>query len=118
MSPLPLLIARELNDPYHQQNIQALNTFFTTNTPLLDFKFFELSFTTNSSHFLLPHRLGYAPKDIVQLSIKGTGSVVFNYAIFDKNNVDMTISGTSTTDPLIIRFLVGTYTVNPVASGG
>jgi hypothetical protein len=74
-----------------------------------DFEHFEISSSYNVTNRKFPHGLGFRPKDLIQTSLVGTGAIVWNYVKFDQTNIDFTTSGTSTTDPLIVRFFVGRY---------
>lgn len=71
------------------------------------FKFFQLTFKSNVTAQAVPHNLGFLPSDIIQTSLVGTGTLSFNYKNFTDKNLIITTTGTSTSDPLIVRFLAG-----------
>lgn len=91
-----------------QDNMQRLQNFFNSD-PLVNgqFKFFQSSFTQDLTDFKIPHGLNFIPKDVIQTSKVGTGTIVFNYALFDRTNISVTTSGTLATDALVVRYLVG-----------
>jgi hypothetical protein len=69
-----------------------------------DWKQIELTFLASVTNFKYPHTLGFAPKDIIQTSLTGAGAITWNYANFDRTNLDI-----STTGPCVVRALVGTF---------
>ncbi len=105
----PLLL-REIEDPYVQENFIRLKEAFVEN-PLLrgQWRFMELTFKGNLTAEAIPHRLGFIPTDVLQTALKGTGTLTWLYATFDEENVYVTTSGTSATDPLIVRAFIGRF---------
>lgn len=72
-------------------------------------KFFEISFTKTGT-YLVAHGLGLKPRDVIQTSVKGTGTVVWNFDSFDLENLSLTIGGTvSTSVPCVVRAFIGAY---------
>ncbi len=69
-----------------------------------EFKFFEIVFTGAQTNLKYPHKLGFTPKDILQLSITGTGVVTWNYSSFDSSTLDLTSTGAC-----IVRAYVGRH---------
>lgn len=102
--PLPTINTQDIVDKIAQRNWLNLKAFLRLNTQLLEFKFYEVTFTGAVSASKYPHNLGITPKDIIQTSITGTGAVTFNYASFDATNFVIT-----TTGPCVVRFFAGTY---------
>lgn len=124
----PYLLLTEINDLRIRQNFQNLSDYFTANNQLLGFKFFELSFTKAQTNFTMAHGFAYIPLDVLVTQITGGGIVTFNYGLFDKTNVNITVTGACR-----LRFFVGLYfnqvsalnsnktdswTVNPSATSG
>lgn len=99
------LLVKEIRDIYVRQNFESINKF------LLDlgigsakFQFIEITFTEAKTHFRLPHRRGFVPKDVIQTSLKGTGVVTWHYELFDREFLDLSASG-----PCVVRAFVGSY---------
>lgn len=74
-----------------------------------DFQFFELTFSRDDTNLKITHNLGFVPMDFIQTSLKGTGTIVYNYSKMDSTNFDLTIASTSLADPLVVRFFAGRY---------
>lgn len=68
------------------------------------FKFFEIELTIAVTNFKYRHGLGFIPKDVIQTSLIGAGSIVWNYSRFTKENLDI-----STTGPCVVRVFIGAY---------
>lgn len=71
--------------------------------------FMELTFSKDQTNYKQVHGLAFQPLDIIQVSKTGTGTIVYNYAMFDSTYLDLTVSGTSATDPLVVRFYLGRF---------
>lgn len=69
-----------------------------------DFKFFEIVVTGTVTNKKIPHSLGFLPKDVIQTSKTGAGSLTWNYDQFDATNLDIT-----TTGACVVRAFVGRY---------
>lgn len=67
-----------------------------------NWRFIELTFTAAVTGFLYKHNMPFTPKDIIQTSKTGAGSVTFNYASFDETNINIT-----TTGACVVRFFLG-----------
>lgn len=52
----------------------------------------------------LPHGLNFQPKDIIETSRTGAGSLTWNYALFDREEIDITTTGAVT-----VRAFIGVY---------
>jgi hypothetical protein len=100
----PTLFVSEITDVYERQNFQVLQNYFFNNNQMVGFKFFSLSFPNAIANYKLAHNLGFIPKDIIVSSTIGAGSVQFNNGLFDKNNMDISVTGACR-----IRFFAGTY---------
>lgn len=68
------------------------------------FTFIEYEFASALVNTMVPHPLGFVPKDVVLTSKTGTGNITFNYESFTKTALSVT-----TTGPCNVRFLVGLY---------
>jgi hypothetical protein len=101
---VPTLSVKEIQDVYLRQNFQALVNYFTSQNQLLNFNFFDLSFSGVVQNQKQAHGLNVIPKDILVAQITGAGNVTFNVGLFDSNNLDI-----STTGACRVRFFVGSY---------
>lgn len=69
-----------------------------------EFEHFTLDFEEAISDHTFTHNLGFAPRDVIQTFLTGTGSVVWNYAGFTKTQVSITVTG-----PCTVRAFIGAY---------
>lgn len=106
----PMLLVKEISDPYVRKNFENLSSYFKQNNQLLSFNFLEVTFE-GAGQKLVSHGLGYIPKDILRCRIIGTGSVSFDYASFDSKNISI-----SSTGPVSLRFFVGTFFNDPAGN--
>jgi hypothetical protein len=67
-------------------------------------KHLEIAVSGAVTNYRWPHSLGFLPKDVVQTSVTGAGSVTWNYASFDATYVNLTTTGACT-----VRALVGSF---------
>lgn len=87
------------------QNFNKLKSIIEKNNlRYFDCQFYEIDITAAVSNYKYPHNLGFSPKDIIQTSLTGSGSITFNYTSFDKTYLDIT-----TTDACKVRFYAGTH---------
>jgi hypothetical protein len=101
MIVLPL---REIADSYVRKSFEQILSFIYGQAFLKgQFQHFEVTFSTAATK-LIPHRMGFAPEDIIQTSSIGAGSVTFNYSSFDEDNLSLTASGAC-----VVRFYAGTH---------
>ena len=70
------------------------------------FKAFEVDLEEATANFEVRHGLGFAPKDIIQTSAIGSGSVTWNYTLFTKEVVVLTVS-----NAVKVRFLAGSFEI-------
>lgn len=105
------LITKEISDPYVQENFDRLNRYFRDLRNLLGFQHFVIEVTEAGDNLKFPHNLGFQPKDVVLTSQIGDAVIQFNYALFDKTNLDLSVvSGTPTrSNPTVIRAYIGTH---------
>lgn len=100
----PLLLEK-IPDTYARENFQRIQDGLREQALLKGkWAFFELVFTAAVTNLKYPHHLGFMPKDILQTSLTGSGSLVWNYSSFDTVNLDIT-----TTGPCTVRAFIGTY---------
>jgi hypothetical protein len=102
--PNPQLATKEIQDIYVKKNFDNMVAYFKAQNQLLNFRFFDLVFSSATSNFLVAHGFTYIPQDVLVTKIIGPGTVTFNYGLFDGTNVNITTSGACR-----VRFFVGTY---------
>lgn len=100
----PFLLLKQIQDIYIRQNFESLTDYFSTQNQLLDFKFFEVVFTSAESNRKIAHGLEIIPKDVLVSQIVGQGRVTFNLGLFTDEDLSLTADG-----PCVVRFFVGTY---------
>lgn len=100
------LFIKDIPDLFLRKNFERIKSAFNSD-PIISgqFKHFEIIFTSAVTHFKFPHNLGFKPSDIIQTSLIGTGSLTFNYSLFDATNLDITTTGAVTA-----RLFAGRYT--------
>jgi hypothetical protein len=99
------LALTEILDPFIRNNFDKLQTYLRTfGLGLARFTFFEIVIPGAVTNYRYPHRIGYLPKDILQTSKTGAGSLTWNYELFDKDYLDITTTGACT-----VRVFVGNY---------
>jgi hypothetical protein len=107
---IPSLEVSKITDKYVQKNFKNLNDFFQAQNQLINFNFFDLTFTSTVSAQLFSHNLGYLPLDILMMKISGSGIVQFNMGAFTTTKMSITVTGTVTaSSPTRIRFFIGSY---------
>ena len=106
---LPRLDLNSQPSDYQTKNFEGLKEFLRKQSPLLNFKFLELTFTTLGVQ-RVAHNLGFQPKDIILTSRIGDAGVEFMYANFSATELEVTITGAATPqNPTVIRFFAGHY---------
>ena len=99
------LFLREIADRYVRKNFEALrNEMRVFSLYRAKFKHFEIVIPQAVTNYRFPHRFGYRPKDILQTSLTGAGSLTWNYDRFDAEYLDITTTGACT-----VRAFVGSY---------
>lgn len=92
-----------IEDKTVQDCLLGIREFVLEQSVLLgEFEFYEITFTAAVTNFKYPHGKKFTPKDVIQTSKTGVGSVTFNYTLFDGTNFDITTSGAC-----VVRFLAG-----------
>ncbi len=100
------LLVLETKDEVARENLSRIQKEVTIDQQLLrgQWKFIELTFDAEVANFKYPHKLSFVPKDVIQTSSIGTGTVIWNYDLFDRTNLDI-----STTEACTVRAFVGSY---------
>lgn len=111
MSNLPRIPIREISDVNVQDALNALMAYLRSESPLLGFRHFEIVLTEPVTNLKYSHGLGFLPEDVLTSFISNHGSLTWNYAKFDSENLDLTVAGDtiSATNPCVIRFFAGSY---------
>jgi hypothetical protein len=110
------LIYQDIADPVVRENFFRISNFLTQNTPLLNFKFFEVDIKANQqnptgsspipvAHSPIAHGLAFTPLDVIVMSAQGNQKYYFLNQFFDATNLYVTVAG-----PVRLRFLVGRFT--------
>ena len=105
----------QITDYYVRENFKNLKEFINIERQLNGFMFFEYTFTTNGT-IEKTHSLGFVPKDVIETSKTGTGTVVYNYTSFSKDVFNFTVAAATEADPVTVRFFSGTYSTSGVTS--
>jgi len=107
---LSINLKLQIEDKLVQENFQTLQDFINEE-PFLsaEFRLLERSFSSDGVDVKVAHGLSFVPKDLIQTSKKGTGTITWNFDKFDRDSLYATITGTSTTNVLTVRALVGSY---------
>lgn len=99
------LFFREITDNFIQENFRRLETFLLNQILLkANWRFIELTFTAAVTNYKYKHNLNFTPRDVIQTSKTGSGSITWNYASFDETNLDIT-----TTGACVVRAYVGRH---------
>lgn len=69
-----------------------------------EFEFFKITLASAVTNFKYSHKLNFTPTDVIQLSVVGVGSITWNYASFDKTNLNLT-----TTGACVVRAYIGRH---------
>jgi hypothetical protein len=104
---LQRLYRKEIQDPYARENFNRLESY-ARDLPLGKglFKFLTATLTakTYPATVSFAHTLGFVPKDVIQTSVIGPGTLVWEYADFTRDEVFATIS-----DSVTFRAFFGSY---------
>lgn len=69
-----------------------------------EFQFFEITISSAVTNFRYSHKLNFTPKDVIQLSVTGAGTVTWNYSQFSATFLDLT-----TTGACVVRAYIGRH---------
>jgi hypothetical protein len=97
------LLTENLSLETATENFLKLESFINSH-PIFGgtFKFMEIEVTNPSASYLVFHRLGFVPRDVIITNIS-TGTATPNYNTFNKDSIELNVS-----NPSIIRLLIGT----------
>jgi len=98
------IFTSEVVDTVIRDNFTSIRNFFDKNSQFIGFSLLEFEVNSAVTNEKIPHSLGFQPKDLVQTSKIGSGTITYNYDKFDSTNLDIT-----TTGPCKIRAYVGTH---------
>lgn len=100
------LLVNEVSDSILRENMKRLQQELGIDQILLlcGWRFVTLTFTAAVTNFKYPHLLSFVPKDILQTSLTGAGSLTWNYDLFDRTNLNIT-----TTGACVVRAFIGRY---------
>ncbi len=90
----------QIRDIDVRRNFEKIQAFFI----MAQFRFISIEFTVAQANIRYPHNMGFVPRDVLQTSLRGTGSLVWNYDLFDKDFLDITVTG-----PCTVRAFIGAY---------
>ncbi len=101
------LFKKEIDDRYVRENFLSIERA-SLDDPFRKgaFAFFTLTFAGAVATQKVPHRLGFRPLDVLQLSVASpdTTSVTWHFDSFDQTNLVLSTNG-----PCTIRAYVGRY---------
>lgn len=101
---------REIQDPKVQEAFRILEDYLAGQDIVkFGFRRLAMTFSKDVANLKVPHGLNYVPQDIVYTHYRGTGNIIINYDKFDKTNMDFDVTGVDSSNPLIIRMLVGSF---------
>ena len=105
---VPELILKNVEDVIIRENFFRLQKFLN-DFPLFkgSWKFFELTFDAAVTNKQILHGLGFIPLDVIQTSVRGAGTLTWDYDLFDRDYLVVTTTGACT-----IRAFVGAYREN------
>lgn len=97
------LLQKEVSDEVAQENFRRLESYLRED-PLGkgEFKFLTATLQSQANPpaypatVSVPHDLGFVPKDVIQTSVIGLGTLSWNYANFTKTHLSATISNSVT----------------------
>lgn len=69
-----------------------------------EWRFVEITLGGAVTNYKYKHNLPYTPRDVIQVSLVGPGSLTWNYTSFDSENLDITTTGACT-----VRAFLGSY---------
>jgi len=105
LNTLKALFLNDIGEEEIQENFVRINDYVRAE-PILRSQFyhFELDIPGVVTAGKFKHNLGFPPKDLIQTSLIGSGSIAWDYSRFDKDFLEYT-----TTGPCKVRFFVGSY---------
>ena len=100
----PFFSIEEVTDPRARDNWRKLDLFLKEDTNLSGFHHFEIIIDKAVTNLKYPHKLGFQPKDVLVTSQIGSGTITWNYELFDSDDLNIT-----TTGPTTVRAYIGTH---------
>lgn len=102
------LVIDAIEDPEAQENWDRTRQFIAEDLfTKFDGTVYELELASAVTNFKFRHSLGFVPKDVWTTSRIGAGTETFNYALFDREEIDIT-----TTAAVTLRFVAGSFVLN------
>lgn len=99
------LLLNQISDPAVRSNFLKIIEYVRDTSVLQGkFKFFEIQLTQSETGKLIPHGLGFKPKDVIQTYLTGSGSITWNYDDFTDTHLSVT-----STDALVVRAFIGRF---------
>lgn len=99
------LLLEHVKDAVTRENFtKILRAWNNENLLIGNFKFYEIIFTKAETNKKIPHRLNFTPKDVIQTSLTGAGTLTWNYSLFDKDFLNITTSAACH-----VRAFIGNY---------
>jgi hypothetical protein len=100
-----LLPINDIKDSIIRKAFELLTLFLNRKTILNgEWRFVEITTTGVVTAYSYKHSLSFVPKDVIQTSLTGSGSVTWLYSSFDETNVKITTTGACT-----VRAFIGRY---------
>ncbi len=91
------LLIRDIADRYVRENFQAIDRHLRGQKILSpNWEFVKINVTVAVTNFKIKHGLGAVPKDVLQTSLVGAGSLTWNYNLFTTEYLDVTTTGACT----------------------
>lgn len=69
-----------------------------------EWKFVEITLTDAVTDFTYSHKLNFIPRDVIQVSVKGSGVITWHYDDFDSTNIVL-----SSTAACTVRAYIGRH---------
>lgn len=101
----PKMLRILIDDFYVQENFKRIGNFFRDDSlAKCNFYFLPVTVAAAGTDLAYKHNLNFTPKDVIMLNNSTNATVVFNYQIFDDQNIYLTSSG-----PTSLRLLLGRH---------
>lgn len=103
---IPSLYITELSgDPMVRENFRLISEYLK-DTDILrgEFKHYELVFSSAVTGFLLYHRLGFTPKDLIQTFVSNGASITYSYDDFNSDTIKFNVDSACR-----LRMFLGRY---------
>ena len=105
MTTLRRPLFEDIEDERVRESLQWIYEYLINQSLLTgNFQFLSVTVTAAVTSLLVPHNLGFAPKDIILTSVSNGQTATFIYGSFTSTNISLTTSGACT-----VRFFGGSY---------